>query len=97
MAPYHALGAARFGSSPTHAPSPDGNAAHADGRAAAGDGNDPHRLPQATAEAGRPFAGPCNRPLAAPPRHRPATATSHHAHTLAATSRARLRSIVAVP
>ena len=79
----------------THAPSPDGNAAHADGRAAAGDGNDPHRLPQATSEAGRPFAGPCNRPLAAPPRHRPAT--SHHAHTLAATSRARLRSIVAVP
>jgi hypothetical protein len=79
----------------THAPSPDGNAAHADGRAAAGDGNDPHRLPQATSEAGRPFAGPCNRQLAAPPRHRPAT--SHHAHTLAATSRARLRSIVAVP
>ena len=32
-----------------------------------------------------------------PPRHRPATATSHHAHTRAATSRARLRSIVAVP
>ncbi|MFN9968327.1 MAG: hypothetical protein ACK58T_00380, partial [Phycisphaerae bacterium] len=54
----------------THAPSPDGIAALADGRAAAGDGNDPHHLPQAPNEAGRPFAGPCTRPLAAPPRHR---------------------------